>query len=181
MRIRTATEQEMPTLAELEKLIEERDPQEAASEETLRGRFHMHPHGFFVAEEERRDKSDGEVKTLPIGYLQTCRWSRELGEPGFRTFDEIRNFPEKHDPEGPILYIIYLGVLPEHRKKGVGTALVETAIRFAKENGMRKVQLAAEPPRFPFYQHSGLQQAPSGELPNFVSGDTMYIMEYRCH
>ena len=61
----------------------------------------------------------------------------------------LRPFPELADPEAPvrntdICQFKRLFVVEEHRRKGVGKALVEEVIKTAREKGYKEIRISAE-------------------------------------
>jgi ribosomal protein S18 acetylase RimI-like enzyme len=161
MRIRNVNAEDIVKIAELEKRIE---GENAATKATLLARFKMFPRGFYLA---------GEGETV-LGYVESCLWNND----DFETFDEIKDFPKYHNPEGRTLYIIFLGVAESQRRRGIGSELVWTLQRYASEKKLDKVQLVAlEGFLVEFYKGLGFKIV--RELPNFLSHGKGTLMEYK--
>lgn len=151
VKIRHAREKDIPRVAELESEI---DGENAASLETLMGRFKMFPEGFIVAENR------GGI----IGYTQSCRWNKEAGN--FHNFKEIRDFQKHHDERARNLYVIFLAVDENYRKNGIGSSLIKSLIKYSVNNQIEKIQLVARSELRKFYSSFGMK--PIMELPNFL-------------
>lgn len=161
MKIRNARLQDIDPVAELERKIEKEN---AATKETLLARFNMFPQGFYVAEE------GGNI----VGYVESCLWDKK----DFKTFDEIRDFPKHHKSNGKTLYVIFLGVAENHRRKGVGSGLTRTLRRYASGRQLERVQLVAgEGFLVDFYKRLGFGIV--RQLPHFLPYSSGALMEYR--
>ena len=161
MKIRNATTQDIEKVAELEKRIE---GENAATKDTLLSRFNMFPQGFYLAEQE------GNV----LGYVESCLWNKD----NFETFDEIKDFPKQHNSEGRNLYIIFLGVDKNQRRRRIGSELIRTLQNYASEKKLDKVQLVAgESFLVDFYKGLGFEIVK--ELPHFLPYSKRTLMEYK--
>lgn len=159
--IRTAQLEDIEVVAKLEKKIEKGN---AATKEVLLSRFNMFPSGFYVAEE------DGTI----LGYIESCLWNKN----DFETFDEIKEFPKHHNPNGRQLYIIFLGVDETKRRQGIGSELIRTLKEYAMERQLDKVQLVAgEGFLVGFYKKLGFEVI--RELQHFLPYSKGTLMEYR--
>src|SRR3989338_6019016 len=126
MNIRNATIEDIDNVHILEQLIE---GENAATKETLLSRLKMFPEGFYV------DKENGNV----LGYIESCLWNKS----DFETFDEIKDFPNQHDVNAKILYVIFIAVDERQRKHGIGSALITALQKYAEKKQLEKVQLVA--------------------------------------
>ncbi|MBI2573137.1 GNAT family N-acetyltransferase [Candidatus Woesearchaeota archaeon] len=159
MIIRNVFFYELGQVANLERVIE---GEHAASLVTLCSRFRMHPSGFYVAREEGRT----------VGYIESCRWDRT----DFERFDEIENFPANHNPTSKTSYVIFVGVDPAYRRRGIGSALVRTIQRDAQREGLEGVQLVAKNGLVDFYVRLGFEVV--RPMPDFLPYVTGTLMVY---
>jgi len=160
MLIRNATLTDLKKILEIEKQIEKEYP---ADYDTLFARLNTFSDGFFVVEEDKGI----------CGYVESCLWNKER----FQTFEQISDFPKNHDPNGKILYVIYLGVLECCRRKGYGSHLIKSLIAYAKEHNLSKVQLVAgEGFLVNFYKGLGFSVVEN--LPDFLPDVRGVLMEY---
>lgn len=60
------------------------------------------------------------------------------------------------EPYGGVCFARWLGVLKEHRRKGVGRKLVERWLELGKELGCHKAEIASQPEAKEFYEACGL-------------------------
>jgi len=159
MKIRSASLNDIAQISELEEAIEKEN---AASSKTIFSRLKMFPEGFLVAKEKNR----------VVGYLESCLWDKN----NFETFNEIKDFPKNHNQNSKTLYIIFLAVAEDQRRKEVGSELVKTIIGSAKNYKLEKVQLVAgEGFLVDFYRGLGFQAIRS--LPNFLPYSSGTLME----
>jgi len=160
MNIRNTQPNDISKIVILEKEIEKDN---AASLNTLTSRFNMFKEGFFVSQE------DGRIQ----GYIESCLWDRK----DIETFDEIKDFPKNHDPNGKTLYVIFLGVGKDYRRKGIGSRLIRTVQEYARKNDLDKVQLVAGGGFLvDFYTNLGFKNIK--ELPKFLPYKKGTLMEY---
>ena len=157
MRVRNATGDEIEQIAALEKRIE---GEYAADISTLGSRLLMFPEGFLV----------GETEGSIVGYLESCRWNKTMVE----TFESIREFPIHHNPMGAFLYIIFLGVDENFRKRGYGTVMLFEAVEAAKSFGCQAVQLVSRSGLEQFYEMRGFKR--EMELPHYLPYDSGTFM-----
>lgn len=158
--VRHSREEDIKGIAKLEKEIE---GENAATLETLYGRFRMFPEGVVVAEHER------EI----VGYAEFCRWNLTCNS--FDTFEEIKNFRELHRIDGINAYVIFLATHPSFRRNGIATSFLHSAIKYSTNNGVQKVQLVARPELKRFYSRIGMKLV--RELPNFLPYSPGIFME----
>ena len=157
--VRNATIEDIPVVANLERVIEREN---SASEPTLLARYRMFPEGFFIAEENYRI----------AGYAESCLWDKKE----FKTFEEIREFPKHHDKNGKTLYVIFLAVDDSCRKRGIGSRLMGTCKEYAENHGLNNVQLVAREELVGFYNDLGFKFVE--ELPDFLPHSAGVLMEY---
>ena len=157
IKIRTALEKDLEKIIKIENEIE-RYP---ASYETLLSRLKMFNEGFLVAE------TNNEI----VGYIESCLWKTKL----FESFEEIKNFPELHNPLGDTLYVIFIAVDPKYQHQGIGSKLISSIIEIANTKKVEKVQLVAKVGLENFYKKFGFIEVRT--LPNFLYGEKGILME----
>ena len=158
MSIRKATRNDIEQIHGLEEIIELCFP---ACRETLLERLDMFPEGFFVSEES------GKIR----GYIESCIWDKR----DFQQFSQINEFPSYHNEKGKTLFIIFLGVAPSHRKRGIATQLISAVLQLAGTLGLDQVQLVAKSGLHSFYQKQGFNDI--RRFPAYLPGVTGLLME----
>lgn len=124
----------------------------AASEKTLYERLSMFNEGFIIAKH----------KNKIVGYIETVVWN----DISFERFDEIKDFPLFYDTKGDTLYVIFLGVGADYRRRGIGQKLLEHAKDLAIKNNVDKMQLVAKEDLITFYGNFNFEVV--RELPDFL-------------
>ena len=84
-----------------------------------------------LAEAEKRDPADWEVQ---IAALPTFIWREGDADLGL-----VRGAPRDGDPEAG--YLVSMWVAPEARGRGVGAALVDEVVAWARGCGLRRLYL----------------------------------------
>ena len=135
--IRHAHPDEWKTLAAIE--AECFPPAEAASEEAIKTRLEAFPENFFVAEK------DGKA----IGFINGGN-TDELDLP-----DEMYHDISLHKKNGQYRTVFGINTLPQYRKQGVGSKLMNAFIEDAKKSGQKGVILTCKDKLLPFYQSFG--------------------------
>lgn len=115
-------------------------PAEAAGRETFRVRLQQFPERFFVAQTE------GKI----VGIVNGCASNLPLIED--RLFHE-----EGHEPDGCNQMVFGLAVLPEYQRRGIGAALMQHLIVFARGQGMKSVILTCKAHRIAYYAKLGFE------------------------
>ena len=90
----------------------------------------MFSEGFLVVKKQQK----------VIGYIETIIWN----EKPFNTFQEISNFPLHFNINGDTLYIIFIAVISQYRKNGIGKKLVTEIENLAREYKLKRVSLVAK-------------------------------------
>ena len=147
LTIRNANLNDLDRISDIEVLCF--PPAEKASFDSLKKRIEAFPESFFVAE------SDGKI----IGFINGC------GTNSLVIYDELFSDITCHDPQGKILAIFGLDVIPEYRKKGIATQLMEHFILAAKKNNKEKVILTCKDHLVAYYESFGF-------INNGLSGST---------
>lgn len=83
--------------------------------------------------------------TTPVVGMAAClrvRWSDYDVEQPWREFTADGSF-RNHDPEGPILYGAEVMVHPEHRRRGIASAIYDARERLARRLGIRAIRAGA--------------------------------------
>ena len=118
-------------------------PNEACSERNMKERIAKAPELFLVAV----DRETG----LVAGFLNGLSTDEEI----FR--DEFFTDAELYDPEGKNVMLLGLDVLPEYRRQGLGTALVEEYVRRERENGRQALILTCLQDKVEMYRKMGFR------------------------
>ena len=118
-------------------------PNEACSERNMKERIAKAPELFLVAV----DRETG----LVAGFLNGLSTDEEI----FR--DEFFINAELYDPEGKNVMLLGLDVLPEYRRQGLGTALVEEYVRRERENGRQVLTLTCLQDKVEMYRKMGFR------------------------
>ena len=114
-------------------------PQEAAGREAIAERIRVFPESFLVAEK------DGSI----IGFINGCVTEQKTIE------DFMFEQTDCHEPEGSYQAIFGLDVHPEHQRRGVAAALMDTLIPTAREKGRKGLILTCKERLIPFYEQFG--------------------------
>ena len=118
-------------------------PNEACSERNMKERIAKAPELFLVAV----DRETG----LVAGFLNGLSTDEEI----FR--DEFFTDAELYDLEGKNVMLLGLDVLPEYRRQGLGTALVEEYVRRERENGRQALILTCLQDKVEMYRKMGFR------------------------
>ena len=113
---------------------------EAASKEAFVYRIGAFPERFFVAEAE------GKI----IGLINGCS-SNQM------TITDDLFEPQGHKPDGKNQMIFGLAVHPDHKRQGIGAALMEHMISFCKETNMERVILTCKEAKLHYYAKFGFE------------------------
>ena len=116
-------------------------PHEACSEQHMKERIEKAPELFLVAV----DRETG----LVAGFLNGL----STDEESFR--DEFFTDAELYVPKGKNVMLLGLDVLPQYRRQGLGTALVEEYARRERENGRQALILTCLQEKVAMYKKMG--------------------------
>lgn len=117
-------------------------PCEAAWTSSLEKRIEEYPEGFLVAE------CDGEV----VGQVNSGSTSKnDITDEEFKQLIG-------HDPDGRNIVIFSLSVLPEHQKNGLGSQLLTSFIKQARELGKSNVMLLCKSDLIDYYSRHGFKE-----------------------
>jgi GNAT superfamily N-acetyltransferase len=78
-------------------------------------------------------------------------WGRAL------SINKRETFIKKHHPQTPFIYLLFLGVHPDHQGKGVGSQLLMHLIAQSKKEGKPIYLETSHPPNLPFYRKFGFE------------------------
>lgn len=137
-RIRNVTPEDLEQVTALEAAAF--PPEEAASRAAFAYRIQTFPERFFVAEEAGRI----------IGLVNGCASS--LPAIADRLFE-----PQGHEPDGKNQMVFGLAVDAACRRRGVGTALLNRLIDFARQQAMERVILTCKEEKIPYYAGFGFR------------------------
>lgn len=118
-------------------------PHEACSERHMKERIAKAPELFLVAV----DRETG----LVAGFLNGLSTNEGI----FR--DEFFTDAELYNPEGKCVMLLGLDVLPEYRRQGLGTALMEEYARRERQNGRQALILTCLQDKVAMYQKMGFR------------------------
>lgn len=118
-------------------------PNEACSERNMKERIAKAPELFLVAV----DRESG----LVAGFLNGLSTDEEI----FR--DEFFTDAELYSPTGKNVMLLGLDVLPQYRRQGLGTALVEEYVRRERENGRQALILTCLQDKVEMYRKMGFR------------------------
>ena len=137
-QIRTVTAADLDAVTALEAACF--PPAEAATREAFAYRIAAFPERFFVAEEAGRI----------IGLVNGCASNLPAIED--RLFE-----PQGHEPDGRNQMVFGLAVEAACRRRGVGAALLNRLIDFARQQAMERVILTCKEEKIPYYAGFGFQ------------------------
>lgn len=115
---------------------------EAATAESLQSRIEAFPESFFVAEDK-----NGAI----IGFINGAVTSQTV------ISDDMFEDVSLHKKDGAYQSIFGLDVVPEWRKQGVATALMEHLIAVTRERGKRGLILTCKDRLISYYEKFGYQ------------------------
>ncbi|MCC6638985.1 GNAT family N-acetyltransferase [Candidatus Falkowbacteria bacterium] len=160
--IRNTERKDLRRIHTLEQIIE---GENAASRDAIEARFDLCSDGWFVVEMNRKI----------VGYVEVVRYE----DFTINTFEDIRDFSRISDPAGENLYIIFLAVHPNRRKRGYASWLVQNVIWYAKKQKLRKIRVVAGQGLSPLYEKLGFEVI--RHLPNFLPISTGTEMELQLY
>ena len=148
--IREGTPQDIPGLARLRAAWTAEAGAEAPAGPEFRDAFEAwvaaNPRRFFVAEKPA-DPVD------PAGPVDPARLI------GMLNLMEFERMPRPGRPASRWMYLANAYVLPEHRNAGVGGALVDAAVGYARGIGAVRVVTSPSPASKDFYARHGFEAA----------------------
>ncbi len=160
MDISPAKSYELPEVYALEQAIEGED---AATMDTLVSRHRMFNDGFLLA------RKNGAI----LGYIQSCLWN--LNRPEFNSQADF--FTRHHRLDAKNLYIIFLGVAPDQRRKGVASALLYAIQIVAESYSVAGIQAVSRYDLIPMYKKNGFVE--EDEIPGFLPGESNFsVMKF---
>jgi len=133
-------------------------PNEAAKPEIMVQRAEIAPELFFAAERE------GQV----IGFTTA------LAVDGAHLVDDYFTNPGLHRREGAHVMILSVAVLPEHRGRGVGGALIKALADYARGRGKESLVLTCLKEKVKFYAGLGFRDL--GDSDSQWGGDSWHEM-----
>ena len=137
-RIRNVTPEDLEQVTALEAAAF--PPEEPASRAPFAYRIQTFPERFVVAEEAGRI----------IGLVNGCASSLPAIED--RLFE-----PQGHEPDGKNQMVFGLAVDAACRRRGVGAALLNRLIDFARQQAMERVILTCKEEKIPYYAGFGFR------------------------
>lgn len=137
IRIRSVHQEDAEQVAKVESVCF--PAAEAAPLASFRQRIAVFPDCFFVAE----------TGGMLIGFINGCATNSPILE------DEFFHSTEHHIPDGETQTVFGLDVIPEYRRQGVATQLMNHFIQAAKHAGRRRVILTCKSSLVHYYETFG--------------------------
>ncbi len=136
-------------------------PQEVCPRESILQRAQMVPDLFLVCQE----RETGKVVAFLSGMATE--------EESFR--DAFFLDASTHDPQGPHIMLVGLGVLPAYQGQGLGKELLRRYTETAKKEGRKALYLTCHPEMMKFYHALGFEEI--GTAASQWSGDAWREMK----
>lgn len=156
LEIRKVRFQDFPEVVEIENVCFKKG--EAATEQALKERINNIPDSFFVAEWDKK----------LIGFINGPVTNQQY------ITDDLFLHVDKNPSTGGHQTILGLAVLPEYRKRGIGSKLLSHILKKAKEQKRKTITLTCKEMYIPFYEKNGFQNA--GESESQLGGVLWYNM-----
>ena len=119
--------------------------------ESVKGLLQMFPEGFFQLELEQQNDL-GALEWVPVGLIFSVLWDTHY-LPDFSKLD--KTFAHTHSSSGKIMHIHTLGVLPEHRRKGIGRILMGSELNLAALLNLEKISVISKGTNVKFFEVQG--------------------------
>lgn len=158
--IRQIRKEEAGRAAEIEQICF--PPNEACSYEQMTERVLRAPELFLVAE----DRDTGKL----AGFLNGL----STDEEHFR--DEFFQNAGLYDPDGANVMLLGLDVLPEYRRQGLATYIMETYLETERQKGRKKLLLTCLDSKVNMYEKMGYQDL--GMADSTWGGEQWHEMSY---
>lgn len=139
VRIRAVCLEDLDRIAEIEAICF--PAAEAATRETFRERILTFPESFLIAE----------IAGIIIGFINGCVTNSSV------IYDELFHSTKGHIVDGKNLSVFGLDVIPEYRKQGVASKLMQQFIQVARSNGKEKVILTCKERLVHYYESFGFE------------------------
>lgn len=136
---RQIREEEVRDAAKIEQICF--PPNEACTYDRMRERIRRAPELFLVAEERETGKI--------VGFLNGLSTNEE------RFRDEFFENAALYNPDGANVLLLGLDVLPEYRRQGIATYLMETYLETERKKGRKKVLLTCLDSKVAMYEKMG--------------------------
>lgn len=155
---RTIRQEETDEVADIEEICF--PPNEACSRQCMKERIALASDTFLVAVDRETGKIAGFIDGIATNEIQ------------FR--DEFFTDASLHNPEGYVLMILGLDVLPAYRKQGLGRELVYSCCRREQEKGRRMAVLTCHGKLVKMYKRMGFED--HGESDSTWGGEKWHEM-----
>lgn len=156
--IRQATLKDLDAISEVENICF--PPTQACTKEQFEKRLTYYPNHFWLWEQE------GKIIAFADGF---CTNQEELT-------DEMYEEASLHNEKGAYQMIFGLNTLPNYRKKGYASKLIQTIIKQSKAEGRKGVILTCLEEKIPFYEHLGFENQ---GVSSSVHGDVCWYQMIR--
>lgn len=97
-------------------------------------------------------------------------------EDGGTRYEAMWEWIAGHFPDEPFWYLDHLGVDAEHRREGVGTALIRHGLAFADRDGVPAFLETARPGNVTYYERRGFRLIDEGDAPG--GGAHIWFLRY---
>lgn len=135
--VRSVRQDDLESIAEIEAVCF--PVSEAASRDSFKERIAAFPESFLVAE----------VGGKLVGYINGCATDSPV------IYDELFHSTSHHRQTGENLTVFGLAVIPQFRKQGVASQLMEHFVQTAKRLGKKKVILTCKERLIHYYECFG--------------------------
>ncbi len=147
-------------IAEIYRLENEIEGDDGADLVTLTARWRMFGAGFLTA------RQDGCL----VGYIESCLWDRRL--PSFEAQPDC--FSSQHRIGAETLYIIFIGVAADCRRRGVASSLLAAISWVGRCYGARRLQAVSRDHVMPLYEAADF--LPVTAMPDFLPEPAVNFM-----
>ena len=163
-KIRLANKEDLESIINIESICF--PAAEAAKKEDFIKRFEKFPENFIVSEIETDENSKKKV----IGFINGCTTDKpELP-------DILYHDVNLHKKDGDYQTVFGIDVLPEYRKNGIATKMMEYLIKLSKERGKKGMVLTCKEHLIHFYERFGYKNM--GKSSSVHGGAVWYDMIY---
>ncbi len=147
-------------IVEIYRLESEIEGADGADFVTLTSRWRMFGAGFLTA------RQDGRL----VGYIESCLWDCQL--PSFEARPDF--FTSRHRLGAETLYIIFIGVAADCRRRGVASSLLTAVNGVGRYYGARRLQAVSRDYIMPLYEAAGF--LPLTAMPDFLPEPAVNFM-----
>lgn len=156
LRVRRASADDVPTIAALRRastLVGSRRAEQAGptSDDDCDDDFEVELAEWFAHEQHQRITWLAEVGDRPVGMLNLMVFTRMPKPRSAAAAGSARRWG----------YVANVYVVPEHRNRGIGGAMLDEAVALADAQGFARLVLSPSERSVPFYERAGFASATS--------------------